>query len=98
MDLVVLCQALVPPSSQPEIAKRLGIELDDAGFVRIPDKLARPVDTTVAGIFACGCCLGPQDIPDTRSEDVTAVLSRLIKFTAAGLRGMAPSEARGGES
>jgi len=65
VDLVVLCQALVPPSSQPEIAKRLGIELDDAGFVRIPDKLARPVDTTVAGIFACGCCLGPQDIPDS---------------------------------
>jgi heterodisulfide reductase subunit A-like polyferredoxin len=23
------------------------------------------MDTTVTGIFACGCCLGPQDIPDS---------------------------------
>ena len=80
VDLVVLCQALIPPGSQPELAKRLGIELDDAGFVRIPDRLARPVDTTAAGVFACGCCLGPQDIPDSviQASGVAARVAELL--------------------
>ncbi len=65
VELVVLCQALVPHSVHQEIGEKLGLELDDSGFLAIPDKLVRPVDTSVAGIFACGFCQTPQDIPDS---------------------------------
>ncbi len=68
VGLVVLCQALVPRRSQREMAGLLGIDLDEHGFVRIPARLSRPVDTSVPGIFACGYCQSPQDIPDSVAQ------------------------------
>lgn len=65
VDLVILCQALVPHGSHEEVARKVGVELDEVGFIRIPDRLSRPVDTSVEGVFACGFCQGPQDIPDS---------------------------------
>lgn len=65
VDMVILCQALVPSDGNGEIAQKLGIGLDDYGFVKIPDRLNYPVDTGVSGIFACGFCQNPQDIPDS---------------------------------
>jgi heterodisulfide reductase subunit A len=65
VGLVVLCQALVPRRGQEQVAAVLGVELDEHGFVRVPDRLAHPVDTTRPGVFACGYCQGPADIPDS---------------------------------
>jgi len=65
VDLVVLCQALVPHTVHQELAEKLGLELDESGFIAIENRLTRPVDTSVAGVFACGFCQGPQDIPDS---------------------------------
>lgn len=65
VDLVVLCQALVPHGVDRRLMDTLGLALDESGFVAIPDKLVHPVDTTVTGIFACGFCQSPQDIPDS---------------------------------
>ena len=64
-DMVVLCQALVPSASHQELAKVLGVGLDGYGFITVPDKLFNPVDTDKEGIFACGFCQSPQDIPDS---------------------------------
>jgi heterodisulfide reductase subunit A len=47
------------------MAEFLGVELDKYGFVSIPKRLSHPVDTSVPGIFACGYCQSPQDIPDS---------------------------------
>jgi heterodisulfide reductase subunit A len=65
VGLVVLCQALVPRRGQEEVAALLGIELDEHGFAHIPERLSRPIDTSVPGIFACGYCQSPQDIPES---------------------------------
>ncbi|MHC4134079.1 MAG: FAD-dependent oxidoreductase [Planctomycetota bacterium] len=65
VDLVVLCQALVPRRGQAELAKVLGIDLDEHGFVRVPQRLSGPVDTSRPGVFACGYCQGPADIPES---------------------------------
>jgi heterodisulfide reductase subunit A-like polyferredoxin len=64
-DLAVLCQALVPSAGAAELAAVLGVELDEHGFIRIPDPLRAPVDTTVPGVLAAGYATGPQDIPDS---------------------------------
>lgn len=65
VDLVVLCQALGAHRSLHEVARKLGVELDKDGFIQIPDRVCRPVDTSVEGVFACGFCQSPQDIPDS---------------------------------
>ncbi len=77
-DLIVLCPALIPSRGMPELAKRLGIELDDYGFVKAKDCMASPLDTTTQGIFGCGYCMGPKtgDIPDSITQG-SAVASRV---------------------
>jgi heterodisulfide reductase subunit A-like polyferredoxin len=64
-ELVILSQALVPSVGVRELAARLGITLDEYGFVGIPDRLSHPLDTSRAGFFACGYAHSPRDIPDS---------------------------------
>jgi len=64
-DMVVLCQALIPSDGVNELAGVLGVEIDEHGFIRIPDPLLAPVDTTVPGVLVAGYAGGPQDIPDS---------------------------------
>nr|MDO8133822.1 CoB--CoM heterodisulfide reductase iron-sulfur subunit A family protein [Candidatus Njordarchaeum guaymaensis] len=76
-DLVVLCPTLIPRTGAEELAKTLGVELDNYGFFKPADPVKKPLDTTVPGIFACGYCLGPKtgDIPDSIAQgSATAAL------------------------
>ena len=63
-DMVVLSQALVPTESNAVIAERLGIDIDEFGFISPPEVLKNPFGTTRAGVFGCGFCQGPMDVPD----------------------------------
>jgi heterodisulfide reductase subunit A len=65
VDMAVLCQALIPSASTKEISDKLHLSLNDYQFINIPDRLFHPVDTEIPGIFACGFCQAPQDIPDS---------------------------------
>ena len=66
-ELVILAQAMVPQITK-ELAEILGIELDEDGFTKTPDKLLQPLDTTRGGIFACGYVHSPRDIPDSVTQ------------------------------
>jgi heterodisulfide reductase subunit A-like polyferredoxin len=66
-ELVVLAQAMVPQITA-ELAETLGIKLTEDGFVRVPDKLLQPLDTTRPGVFACGYVHSPRDIPDSVTQ------------------------------
>ncbi len=81
VGLVVLCQALLPRRGQQDVAKLLGVELDEYGFVNAPARLRRPVDTSVPGIFACGYCSSPQDIPDSVAQ-ASGVAARVAEMLA----------------
>jgi len=63
-DMVVLCQALVPATAI-DLAKSLGVELSNQGFIQIPDALSSPIDTTRPGVLSIGFASGPKDIPDS---------------------------------
>jgi heterodisulfide reductase subunit A-like polyferredoxin len=67
-DLVVLCTSLIPSEGNVELAKRLGIEVDELGFFEKPERILAPFDTTREGILVCGYCQGPKDIPDSIAE------------------------------
>jgi heterodisulfide reductase subunit A len=64
-DMVVLSQALIPSESNLSVAGKLGVELDEFGFVSMTKDLLDPFTTTRDGIFACGFCQSPMDVPDS---------------------------------
>jgi heterodisulfide reductase subunit A-like polyferredoxin len=67
-DLVVLCTALTPSEGNTELAKALGVKVDELGFFEKPKPLLAPFDTTREGVLMCGYCQGPKDIPDSIAE------------------------------
>ena len=85
VDMVVLCQALIPSNGHKDIGDILGLSLSEYGFVYIPDRLFHPVDTEVSGIFACGFCQSPQDIPDSVVQ-ASAAAARAAEFITKGAK------------
>ena len=67
-DMVVLANAAIPPQGLSELTERLGIELDEDGFIRAQESQGGLVTTTRPGIYAAGCVAGPKDIPDSVAE------------------------------
>jgi heterodisulfide reductase subunit A-like polyferredoxin len=66
VDLAVLAVSLVPRRGAKELAEVLGIELDEYTFVKT-DPFS-PMDTTRLGVYACGYCRGPADIPESVAQ------------------------------
>jgi len=81
VDLVVLCTALVPPQDNRRLAETLGVKVDEYGFFEVQHQLQTPLDATAPGIFLCGCCQGPKDIPDSIAQAKGAA-ARAAEFIA----------------
>jgi heterodisulfide reductase subunit A-like polyferredoxin len=81
VDLVVLCTGLVPPQDNRKLAETLGVKVDDYGFFEVQHPLQTPLDATSAGVFLCGCCQGPKDIPDSIAQAKGAA-ARAAEFIA----------------
>ncbi len=67
-DLVVLSVGLRPNSKIVEVFEGETLEKDEFGWIKSRDENTCPVETSVRGVFAAGCVLGPKDIPDTVLE------------------------------
>jgi heterodisulfide reductase subunit A len=67
-DIVVLATALVPGAGTVELAKALGIELDEHTFFKVTDPLMEPVESTRPGVFIAGYCETPKDIPESVAQ------------------------------
>jgi heterodisulfide reductase subunit A len=67
-DMVVLCPALIPRSENKKLAETMGVELDEFGFFKAKNLLTAPLDTNVAGIYICGYCQSPKDIPESVAQ------------------------------
>ncbi len=70
LDMVILANACSAPKTAPAVAKMLGVELDENNFVKTHPN--RPLDTSVPGIFSCGCAQGPLDIPESVAQASSA--------------------------
>lgn len=66
VDLAVLAISLVPRRGAKELADLLGVELDEYNFIKT-DPFS-PMETTRPGVFACGYCRGPADIPESVAQ------------------------------
>ncbi len=65
-DLVVLSVGLRPTASGREMAKRLGIELNEFGFAEI--ERYHPSRSSQPGVFVAGAFAEPKDIPESVIE------------------------------
>ncbi len=79
VDMVVLASAMTPSAGTPELARILGLELDDDGFFKLRDPLGDPVASTRDGVFICGCAAGPRDIPDSVAQ-ASAASARALPY------------------
>ncbi|MBN1954849.1 MAG: CoB--CoM heterodisulfide reductase iron-sulfur subunit A family protein [Anaerolineae bacterium] len=66
VDLAVLATSLIPGPGVAILSRLLGLELDEYGFFRTNP--FSPTDTTREGVFTCGCCRGPSDIPQSVAQ------------------------------
>jgi heterodisulfide reductase subunit A len=63
-DMVVLATAIVPQKDTKNLGEKLGIPVDDYGFLTEAQRKLRPVETNREGIYIAGCAQGPKDIAD----------------------------------
>jgi heterodisulfide reductase subunit A len=70
-DLVVLSVGISPRRNTWDLARILGINLADDGFLDAKDSLSLN-ETNVNGVFLAGTCQGPKDIPDSIAHGIAA--------------------------
>ena len=63
-DMVVLATAGLPNADNSALAEVLGIETDESSFFKTKHSNSHVLESTRDGVFLCGCCKGPDDIPD----------------------------------
>ncbi len=71
VDMVILAAALKPATGSKELAKMLGIRMDEYGFYQ-DIKQETPSVTTKEGVYICGAAQGPVDIPDAMAQASSA--------------------------
>ena len=81
VEMAVLSTAAMPARGSSELAKKLGVTLSEHGFVAAG--LPYPSDTNVPGIFACGFCIGPADIPESVAQ-ASAAANRAAEVVFLG--------------
>ncbi len=67
-DLIVLCTAAIPHRDNRKLGNVLNLKLDEFGFFADKDSITAPVETDTPGIYVCGSCHGPRDIPESVTE------------------------------
>jgi len=65
-DMVVLSIGLNPPDGAVDLAKILGIDLNEYGFCKT--SVFNPLETTREGVFVTGAFAAPKDIPTSVAE------------------------------
>lgn len=77
-DMVILAVGIRPSESSQHLAKKLGIELDEAGFCKTSS--FEPVRTSRSGVFVAGMLESPKSIPGTviQASAAAAECSRLL--------------------
>jgi heterodisulfide reductase subunit A len=84
VDMVVLATTLIPRKGAQELAKLLGIDVDEFGFYESVDNLLNPVDTKRPGIYVAGYCHEPMDIPEAVTQASGAAARACELLTTKG--------------
>lgn len=80
-DMVVLATAVSPPEGMADLAKRLGVECDEDGFIKVTEAQGGAVLTSRPGVYVAGCAGGAKDIPDSVTEGGAAAALALTHLS-----------------
>jgi heterodisulfide reductase subunit A len=80
-DLVVLSPGLQPPTEFKSIIVQLGLNIDEEGYVGVQHAFLGPINTGIPGVFVCGCCDSPKDIPDSVAAGSAAAMKATLVLT-----------------
>jgi heterodisulfide reductase subunit A len=80
-DLVVLASAMRPAAGVEELAQKVNVGYDEFGFLCESHPKLRPVETNAAGVFVCGACHGPKDIPESVAQASAAAGKVMLMFS-----------------
>jgi len=84
-ELVVVSPGIQPPKTLKDIANQMRLDLDEDGFLTVDHPSITPVDTTIPGIYVCGCAEGPKDIPDSVAAGSAAAMRASITLAKGGV-------------
>ncbi len=84
-DMVVLAAAMRPADGIADLAQKLNVGSDEFGFLLESHPKLRPVETNAAGVFVCGACQAPKDIPETVAQASAAASKVAVTFAASEL-------------
>src|SRR5208337_1186420 len=80
-DMVVLAAAMCPSDGAESLAQKLNVGYDENGFLSESHPKLRPVETNAAGVYVCGACQGPKDIPESVAQATAAAGKVLVMFS-----------------
>jgi heterodisulfide reductase subunit A len=80
-DMVVLATAMSPTHGAEHLAQKLGVGYDEYGFLTESHPKLRPVETNSAGVFLCGACQAPKDIPEAVAQASAAAGKVMIMLS-----------------
>jgi heterodisulfide reductase subunit A-like polyferredoxin len=84
-NLLVLSCAIVPSAGTPDLARILGVKLDEYGFIEGFGEGA--LRTSKDGIYVCGAIEAPKDIPDTVAQASGAAVKAMeLLYENRGLK------------
>ena len=61
VNMAVLFPAVIPSKGLKELSEILGVKTDEFGFIKTKSS-TNFIETSVPGIYTCGCAQGPEDI------------------------------------
>lgn len=80
-DMVVLASAGVANKGSEELAQKMHISYDAYKFFAEAHPKLKPVETNTAGIYLCGACQAPKDIPETVGMASAAAAKAIVLFS-----------------
>ncbi|KPK64038.1 hypothetical protein AMJ83_04260 [candidate division WOR_3 bacterium SM23_42] len=89
VDLVVLSVGMVPAADSARLSELFKVPRGPDKFFLERHSKFGPVETTVEGVFLCGCCQFPQDIGDSISQ-ASAVASKVAALLSRDKITLAP--------
>jgi heterodisulfide reductase subunit A len=90
VDMVVLSVGMIPRAEESQrLSEILRVSRGSDRFFQERHPKFGPVETSVDGVFLCGCCQFPQDIADSIAQ-ASAVASRASAILSKGLITLEP--------
>ncbi len=81
VDMVILCTAIQAREDAGDVGRVFGVNQGADGFFLEEHPKLGPLNTATDGVFLCGCCQKPMDIPDTVSQASGAAVKALSLAT-----------------